>query len=105
PAFHPALHAGLYCDALPGLNTVLALPPLTPDPRVRYTTPRRSAARSGRPISTEGDTMRVCSAVIGLAVLAAVFGWQEDAAAGKQKKKRVAETDAKQAGPDFFVQG
>jgi hypothetical protein len=49
--------------------------------------------------------MRVCSALCGLAVLAAVLCWQADAAAGKQKKKRVAMTDAKEAGPDFQVQG
>jgi hypothetical protein len=49
--------------------------------------------------------MRVCSAVFGLAVLAALLAWQTDADAGKQKKKRVVFTDPKDAGPDFVVQG
>jgi hypothetical protein len=49
--------------------------------------------------------MRLGSIVCGLAVLAALLTWQADATAGKQKKKRVAITDAKEAGPDFLVQG
>src|SRR5437016_374072 len=49
--------------------------------------------------------MRILSAVFGLAVLAGLLVWQADAAAGKQKKKRVAITDPKEAGPDFRVQG
>jgi hypothetical protein len=49
--------------------------------------------------------MRLCSTLLGMAVLTALLCCQNDATAGKQKKNRVAVTDPKEAGPDFLVQG
>ena len=47
--------------------------------------------------------MRICSVLFGFAVLAAVLCYPTDVTA--QKKKRIALTDPKEAGPDFLVQG